>query len=170
LSETAFLKEVAEDRAKWLAPIRQAVEHAGMSVEQSESFANAELYFDNEMTKSWRLNEVVAWISVFVFGDEIRGEGYYLRRVKKDWRRPFAPGRITKNRIHREFQWFGTLFQVSLVERESSMAIFEDVQEALLKEAYSGRFEGRFVDLNAFSTLGPLIPWRRLLAVEKLDA
>ena len=99
---------------------------------------------------SWRYNEVVAWVRLFVYGTQLCGE---YRWVK-------AKHIVRKGK--REFQYQGKAFELHIESDFSSQQIFNKLCRALQNLSKERPFKGRYIDLELLLNIGPFINWRRL--------
>lgn len=103
--------------------------------------------------KCWLYNEIVGYIRVFVLGDQIRGELFYVshKRVRRDMK-------------HRKFVWDGDYVFVDTNFLQDNAAILKKLMAALENlPTTSKKLKNRYIDLSCLKTLGPFIDWKALI-------
>jgi hypothetical protein len=100
---------------------------------------------------TWRYNQAVGFIRLFVFGGQIRGEYYFSSKQK-----------LTRTG-RRCFRWCGKAFQTGELGRLSCEGIRNEVRQGLLsfqKEYRAGKLE---LDLQSFGEMAKHLDWVALL-------
>ncbi len=128
----------------------------GITREQSpDTFTFAERRLLDEYG-TWQYNQVVGWIRLYVLGDQIRGE-YWFVDAKQ----------IRPNLTKKRYIWNGKAFELILFPNSSSVEIYQEVDAALQQLYQEEPFRGRFIDLTSFHNLGQFINWRKLVGFEQ---
>jgi hypothetical protein len=84
-------QELDAAKASFLKPVFG--QHAPESRQANEA------YFDREHWYSWRYNEIVGWIEIFILGTQVRGELWLIKQ------------RVTKSVRQKQFRRLGKLFE-----------------------------------------------------------
>lgn len=106
---------------------------------------------------SWRYNEVIGWLRLYVLGDQIRGETWFIDAKQ-----------IRHNLAKKKFLDHGKAFELSLFpEADSSTDIYNQIRTTIEKLREEKPFKGRYLDLEEFYNLGPFIDWRRLTGLDR---
>lgn len=102
----------------------------------------------------WRYNQVVAWLRVYIFVSQLRGDIWVLNSK-----------RFVRNPTRKQFRWSGKVFEISVWPKERPSAIIRHLNEAL--DVASREFrDGRYtMDRSAFDAVAPHINWRCLLGL-----
>lgn len=115
-------------------------------------------YFDRHVWYSWRYNDIIGWIRLFVCGTQLRGDLWWVntqrivRRGKKD------------------FRYSGKAFESQNLENETSDEIFETLCNCLKMLSKDRPIKGRYIDMELIMTLGPYVNWRKLMGLTKIDS
>lgn len=137
----AYMKRVAEQWAYYERP------GTDPSV-RAEHFKRMEYAF-YEGWRTWEYNQAIGWIRLLGHWDVIKAE-YYFAREKK----------IVQKPRHRSFEWRGKTLEVWLSPRASSREIYDLVLADLKALRRERPFKGRFIDLDAFESIGPHVDWK----------
>lgn len=98
----------------------------------------------------WDFNEIVGYIKLFFFGNQIRGELWQVDRKR------FI--RTRKKIIH--FKSHKVVYELTIPENSSSNEIF-DIISAYLNNAKK-KLKNRYMDTRHFELIGPYINWNSL--------
>lgn len=100
----------------------------------------------------WYFNEVIGWISLFVLGEQIRGDYFFIPNK-----------RINKGIIKKKFNCYGKAFEISIYRNEDSHIIFNKVRDAINELSAESPFKKRHIDLQTFDRTFKFVDWRKLL-------
>ncbi len=115
---------------------------------------SAENDFNINQWYSWRYNEIIGWIRLYANGTRIIGELWFVKE------------RISKNLVKKRFRYVEMKFiELCLDGNESSVKIFEKVTNELRQLNRKRSLRKRYIDIEAFQTIGPFIDWRQLLGL-----
>jgi len=104
----------------------------------------------------WRYTQAVGWIRIFIFGWDVRGE-YWFVNAK----------RIDREMNKKKYEWKGKAFELSFSsENISSLEIYQAISMHLENLKSERPFKGRFIDMEAFQSVGPFINWRKILSLD----
>ena len=110
-----------------------------------------ETYLENQYGGMWKFNEIIVYVSLYFFGNQIRGK-FYFQNSK----------RITKTRKKTiAYRWNNILTGYSIKTSHSNKEIFDFIL-AGLENLKKTKFKKRFIDTSTFETIGPHIDWIRL--------
>jgi len=102
----------------------------------------------------WRFNQIVGWIRVYRFGNQLRGEYWLIKAKRFGWqlrKRQFIPR--------------GKAFEMCPNKEESAEEIFKRMIQNL--RTFNKELRGRVIDLESFENLGRYVDWRRLVDAER---
>lgn len=122
------------------------------------SYQNRINYFHRDVWYPWRFNEIVGWICLYIMGNQIRGEYYFI-----------TSQRIGKEIRKKRFLYYGKVFEKSLPSNLPSNEIFQLIIGEIERVNKNDKpFKGRHIDLKAFRTIGEFVDWK--LLVDKLNS
>jgi hypothetical protein len=99
---------------------------------------------------NWRYNDIVGWISLFVFGEQIRGDYYLLFSIKK---------RKTK-----KIEWVGNAFESGVYKDLNNIQIFGQLSNDIVSQCKEVYFlKNKHIDLSAFNVWGKYVNWIQLI-------
>jgi len=130
----------------------QYLESSGVPRENAPTaYLNAENHFDRNLWYSWKYNDIIGWIRLFVCGRQLRGEYWWVtsRRIIK--------------RGKKEFSYCGKAFESEDIISEDSNQIFSILCGLLNQLSKERPFKSRYIDMELLLTLGPYINWRELI-------
>ena len=105
---------------------------------------------------TWRYNQIVGWVRLYVLGRQVRGEIWFVdaKRIRQDMSK-------------KNFRYYGKAFELSFLPGEDSSAEIYSQVCAALQELCKGRLlRGRYLDLEEFHNVGSFINWRKLIGLE----
>jgi hypothetical protein len=115
---------------------------------RDDELARASGFFDQWRWYSWHYNEVIGWIRLNGHWDVIKAD-YHFATQK----------RIVRSAKQRSFAWRGKTLELWLHDSTS-----EEIYRQLLDEfrdlEKEPPFKGRYIDLEAFTNVGPFIDWK----------
>lgn len=154
-SENEYLKEKKKDRLLIEKYHADQYRKAGLSLELS-SYSDIVESESNYNWPPWRLNQMVGYIRLFVFGNQIRGDYYWINKK-----------RILKNSTAaKRFYWKGHAITIMGLNYLTNEQIFDKVISRLKKLlTEKSILKNRHLDLESFSNIGPLIDWQKLLEI-----
>lgn len=139
-----------QDHLNWITH-----QSGGVTREQApHTFETAEAYFVKKYG-GWRYTQTIGWIRLYVLGNQIRGEIWFVDAK-----------RIDREMNKKKFQYWGKAFELSFFSEDSSLDIYNQVCDALEKLTKEKPFKGRYLNLEAFHNAGPFINWRGLKGLE----
>jgi hypothetical protein len=153
-SEEKYLEEMEQLRRRINSEVPDV---KGYEKETEET----KIYLFHRQSYNYNYNEVIGWLKLYVFGNQIRGE-YHFECDPNDKRR--TKKRIDKGIRKKQFEYFGKAFESSFYKHESSEQIFETIIEEieyLMKNETP--FKGKVIDITKFEQIGKFVDWRRLL-------
>ncbi|MBM3134699.1 MAG: hypothetical protein FJZ89_05300 [Chloroflexi bacterium] len=103
----------------------------------------------------WRYTQVIGWIRLYVLGNQIRGDTWFVDAK-----------RIDREMNRKRFRHCEKAFELSFFPEDSSLDIYSQVCDALEKLTKEKPFKARYLDLEAFHNAGPFVNWRGLLGLE----
>jgi len=116
------------------------------------SYKNAIRGWEDRNWYPWRYNEVVGWIRLYIDGDSIKGE-YYFIKMK----------RISKELRKKIYYWQGGAIEIHIELLDSSEDIFLKICNEIEELKKERPFKGRFIDMECFKSIGPYVNWKRLV-------
>lgn len=123
-----------------------------------ESYQGIYNYFHQSIWYSWRYNEIVGWISLYILGSQIRGDYIFI-----------TAKRIGKGIRKKRFRIYGKAFEHTLHRNLTSQEIFDEILSQLKKLMKSDNvLKKRYLDLSSFLALGQYVDWMDL--VDKLNS
>ena len=129
----------------------QFLEQSGVPRENAPTaYKKMENHFDRDLWYSWKFNDIIGWIRLFVCSRQIRGEYWWVRSR-----------RIIK-RGKKEFHYCGKAFESEEITTESSAQIFIILCRLVNQLSKERPFKGRYIDTELLVTLGPYVNWREL--------
>ena len=128
----------------------------GITPDQApEIFRETERHFVKKHG-GWRYTQAIGWIRIYIFGWDVRGE-YWFVNAK----------RINLEMNKKKFGWKGKAFELSFSPGSiSSLEIYQAISIRLEKLKSERPFKGRYIDMEAFHSVGPFINWRKILNLE----
>lgn len=118
-----------------------------------ESYQNMIYYFERDKWYPWRYNEVIGWICLYIFGNQVRGDLWFedSKRIGKGVRK-------------KKFIYYGKAFEVSIYKDWTSEQIFNKIIDQLeaLKRSDT-TFKKRHIDVKAFKIIGEFVDWKALV-------
>lgn len=100
----------------------------------------------------WKYNQICGYIGIFPLGDQLRGDAW------------FQQGRIYKRSTkRRNFEWYGKAFEITVDSEDTSSEIMAHLLREVRALQRERPFKGRYIDLEGFARVGPLVDWRRLV-------
>jgi hypothetical protein len=111
-----------------------------------------ELVFEDRHWFPWDYNEIIGWIRIFTFENQIRGE-YFWVKAKSLVRKP----------IRKRFFWEGKAFELSINKEDSSKDIFKKIIGEIKKLKKQKPFNGRYVYLEVLKNIGQFLDWKNLM-------
>lgn len=102
---------------------------------------------------SWKYNEIVGYIELYTFFDQIRGDYYFIENQ-----------RIRRGFKKNNFVYQGKLFEMYTVHMKTNEEIFEKliIQLGAIKSE-RGRLKNKYIDLSELENLGSYIDWINLI-------
>ena len=130
----------------------QYLEKSGVPRENAPTvYLNAENHFDRNLWYSWKYNDIIGWIRLFVCSRQVRGDYWWVKSY-----------RMIK-RGKKESRFCGKAFESEEINTEDSSQIF-DILCGLVNQLSKERpFKGKYIDTELILTLGPYINWRELI-------
>ncbi len=109
----------------------------------------------DHMAYSWKYNEVVGYLNLYILGGQFRVEAWMVNKR-----------RINSGIIKKDFRYRGKFLEKSIPQGKTSVELFEFILEQLsiLNKRDFGRF---FFDLSTFKLVGQFVNWNDL--TEKLN-
>ena len=98
----------------------------------------------------WRFNQIVGWVRVHRFGNQLRGEYWSIKAKRFGWQ-------LRKNRFVHQ----GKAFEIWPDDKETSEQIFNRMRQRL--QTFAKELTGRVIDLESFENSGRFVDWLRLL-------
>lgn len=149
LDEDSFYKEYETRKRKYFEWFFQ---YSGRIAPDRipSSFAWAEQHLF-EKYGCWPCNQAIGWIRLYVMGEQIRGEYY------------FVDAKRIRLLMKRKFSWHGNAFELHVSPEDSSAKIASDLETELRRLAKEKPFRGRHIDLEALMEIAPFIEWRQLI-------
>jgi hypothetical protein len=149
-----FYAERDENVQKQLDWIEQ---HGGVEREKYPDIYKRQEERLTEQYDSWPYNEVIGWLRLYVLGDQIRGETWFIDAKQ-----------IRRNLAKKRFRHYGKAFELSFFPGEDSSADIYNQICVTIEELHKEKsFKGRYVDLEEFHNIGPFINWRGLIGLDK---
>jgi hypothetical protein len=150
-SKQAYHEEVAADQNDRLAEISEQI-GADLTVRQPDDAIRIRENVRRVCGGAWKYNQVVGWITVYTFGNQIRADLSFLpaRRIARNFKRT-------------SFQPAGRLIDMYVASRESNEEIFQNLLTRLTGTTDQPLLKTRYLDLDSFMNLGPHLNWRTLL-------
>lgn len=112
-------------------------------------------YYYPNMWHSWHYNDVIGYLNLYIFGNEIRAD---LWKVNKE--------RIGKGITKKPFKHFGKVLESKIPKNLNSTEIFEFIKLELTT-LNRKKYKNRHFDLEALNTIGNFVNWKELK--EKLN-
>jgi len=113
-------------------------------------------HYNSENWYSWRYNEAIGCICLCRVGTQIGGELWWVRAK-----------RIRRGLVRKRFYYtMRKLIDLSFCREDSSDKIYDTISHSLDELSKKRAFKKRYLDLQAFRTVGPFVNWRRLLGFE----
>jgi hypothetical protein len=116
-----------------------------------ESYSNLESHFDTNIGYSWKYNDIIGWVRLFVCGTQLRGDLWWI-----------SSSRIIR-RGKKQFRYFGKAFESQSIKGETSSEIFEILCICLKELSKERPIKGRYIDMELLLNLGPYVNWRRFM-------
>ena len=114
------------------------------------SYAFAYHYFHKEKWYSWRYNEIVGYLNLYIMGSQFRGDMWFIDKQ-----------RISKGIIKKRFKLFGKTFEKEIPKQKSSIEIFEFIIETLIHHNKK-EYKKYYFDLKTFKVIGQFVDWVEL--------
>ncbi len=112
--------------------------------------------YNSQNWYSWRYNEAIGWICLCRAGTQIKAELWCVRAK-----------RIRRGLVRKRFYYkMPKLIDLSFSHEDSSDKIYDTICHSLDELSKTKPFKKRYLDLQAFRTVGPFVNWRRLLGFE----
>jgi hypothetical protein len=131
--------------------------HFGQDVPE-ESRMRIQHDFWKRYVMPWQYNQVTAWLSLYVLGNQIRGELW--KSDAKHFRRDM---------LRRQIYLVGKAFEMSCWPNQTSADILTELRNELAEFQKSYRKGKAVLDLECFDNIGPYIDWRGLTRVGALS-
>jgi len=97
----------------------------------------------NRIIQPWIFNQIIGWLRLYVIGTSIKADYYSIK--DKD---------------------FSKAFELNPINSESSINIFKNIHDKIIKINSKRPFKGHYIDLEKFSYIGPYVNWRAILNFE----
>jgi hypothetical protein len=129
--------------------------------EPTESWAQRWRELVHEETGSYQFNQVMGWVQVIWDGPGPVIKCYYVR---------VASRRVTRLFRQRHFEEVGKIAEEWFPQSATAAEIAERVRTALLRETRGrcGALRGRFLDLEIYDNLSPVLDLRALLGLGRV--
>lgn len=114
------------------------------------SYNSAYNYFHQEKWYSWKYNEIVGYLNLYIFGSQFRGDVWLV--VKR---------RIDKGIIKKKFRLLGKSFEKEIPRHKSSAEIFEFILETLSNHNKT-EYKKYYFDLQTLKVVGQFVDWVEL--------
>jgi len=108
--------------------------------------------FQRLFWQPWDYNEIVGWMRLFVLGDQIRGEYYFVT----------SKVRIALRK--KRFEYYGKAFEESIYDDLTNHEIYNLILENLEEEKKVKPLKNRYLDLRAFDSIAKFVDWKALIA------
>jgi hypothetical protein len=123
-----------------------------------KSYQNLINIFHRAIGYPWKYNEVIGWICLYIMGNQIRGDYYFI-----------SARRIGKGIRKKRFNYCGKAFEHYLPKNLSSSEIFQEIVKELERLNKNEKpFRNRHIDLKSFKIIGEFVDWK--LLVDKLNS
>jgi hypothetical protein len=142
-------KELATKKTQFLAPLLKTKDIAPVS------YSNAELWWSEKKWYPWKFNEIIGWLRLFVFSNQIRGE-LWRTRTKRIF--PKSNSVIF---------YVGNVLEHAFIQEQSDSEISDEVTAELLLFQKRKNMKGRFLDLECYYSLISNIDWHKILGFTK---
>lgn len=101
---------------------------------------------------TWQFNQIVGWLRLFVEGNTVGCHLWWVdKRINRRMRNKRFYLQSPSDILHARFT------------KESSKKIYEKLLLRLKKLSEGSTYKNRYLDLDVFQRIGPLIDWRKLL-------
>jgi hypothetical protein len=114
------------------------------------SYTSAYNYFHKEKWYSWKYNEIVGYLNLYIMGSQFRGDIWFI-----------CNQRINKGIIKKKFRLLGKTFEKEIPRLRSSTEIFEFIIETLIQHNKS-EYKKYHFDLKTFKVIGQFVDWVEL--------
>jgi len=114
------------------------------------SYENAYNYFHKERWYSWRYNEIVGYINLYIMGSQFRGDIWLI-----------SAKRINKGITKKKFRLLGKTFEKEIPKNKSSTEIFDFIIETLISHNKI-QFKKYYFDLKTLKVIGQYVDWIEL--------
>lgn len=105
-----------------------------------------------EFGGTWQFNQIVGWLRLYVEGNTVGCHLWWVdRRINRRMRNKHLYLQSPSDILH------------ARLTNESSMKIYEKLLLRLKELSEGTPYKNRYLDLDVFQRIGPLIDWRKLL-------
>jgi len=139
-----------EDRKNFIEQKLNTYKDYGVKIDNRKEVMADQLA--REYGGGWRYNQIVGYVKLYFYGDQVRGDLYYQRgqRIR----------RVRRNRIEYKFTNILTGYPIKITC--SSKDIFEIIMKSLDEVQNKDYLRDRFVDVSDLKVIGPHINWKDL--------
>jgi len=101
---------------------------------------------------TWQFNQIVGWLRLYVEGNNVGCHLWWVdKRINRRMRNKRLYLQSPSDILHARFT------------KESSRKIYEKLLLRLIELSEGTTYKNRYLDLDVFQRIGPLIDWRKLL-------
>jgi hypothetical protein len=100
----------------------------------------------------WDFNEIIGWIRLYFYGDQVRGEWWKIDKSTKH-----------KSR-HKQFEYreYKFVYEELMDRNITSRKIYRHILNYLARAKADPRVRKHFVDTSVFERIGPHVNWKAL--------
>lgn len=107
-------------------------------------------FYNSKEARGWLYNDVVGYITIFANLNQIKAEYWFIE------------GRILRDMKNRIFCYRDKVFEFWVLHTHSSKHIYKRIEKELLKLELREPFRGRYIDMETFQNIGPVVDWKVL--------
>ncbi len=107
-------------------------------------------YFHKEKWYSWKYNEIIGYLNVYILGSQFRGDVWLIDKQ-----------RIDKGIRKKKFRLLGKTFEKEILRQKSSTEIFKFMLETLILHNKK-EYKKYHFDLKTFKVIGQFVDWVEL--------